>query len=97
MNEFASSMQMLALLGAGATGGLVILKVVLSAYRLAKQIEAVHDAVLSELLPNDGNSLIDRVEAIEDDFITYQQCQSDRWSDLYDRLDIRNDMRFRDA
>jgi len=85
------SMQTLALMGAGATGAIVILKIVLGAYRLAKRVEAVHDAVLTELLPNGGSTLVDRVGALERDFGEYRDDQDYRWSMLHNRLGMVED------
>jgi hypothetical protein len=82
------SMQMLALMGAGAAGALMLFKVVCGAYRLAKRVEAVHDAVLTELLPNGGSTLVDRVGALERDFGEYRDDQDHRWILIQNRLGL---------
>lgn len=82
--------QHLAIVGAGITGLFVICRAALGVYRLAKRVEAVHDAVLTELLPNGGSTLVDRVAALEVNFGNYQDCQEKRWTRLYRRLGMQD-------
>lgn len=80
--------QHLAIVGAGITGLFVICRAALGVYRLAKRVEAVHDAVLTELLPNGGSTLVDRVGAIERELAEYQEIQSGRWVLIARRLGL---------
>lgn len=73
MAELAEVFRVVVLAGAAAAALLVIGKFLRGVYRFFQRMEAIHDAVVGELLPNGGTSikdqigdLVHRVTALED-------------------------------
>lgn len=59
--EPTSILSLLGLIGFAIAGLYAIGKLTRGVYRFAKRLELIHDTILTELLPNGGNSIKDQI------------------------------------